>query len=188
MTIDAETIREYRKLRQPDYAHYVHGWQSPAHIALRNAQTRVRFGRLGAVCYDDQDARWTDSDHNEVRLRIVPDYDGGMFALDFDCCDGMDNAGARWQHCACWRVREYAQDYQDNRGAQRLCEYGQPCRHKCDEARRIERDGVYGVVAEYRDADLGWTEADSCWGFIGNDWRDGCEDRLMAAAIHALIV
>lgn len=187
MTIDADTMREYRRLRRPDWEHYRHGWQSPARIALNNARTRVRFSRIGAIYYSTSDRlgapverAYQDygNEHPDVRLLLVPDYDGVDVALDFDCCGG--STGAEWSPCTCWRVVEEHD--------QRLCEYGQPCRHKCDTAQRIDRDGVCGVVAEYRDPDLGWTHADSCWGFVGDDWQDsGYAVDFMDAAMRALV-
>lgn len=193
MTIDADTMREYRRLRRPDWEHYRHGWQSPARIALNNARTRVRFSRIGAIYYSTSDRlgapverAYQDygNEHPYVRLLLVPDYDGG-FALDFDCC-GEDNTGARWQACTCREVRREIEDYSNPRRAQRSCSYGQPCRHKCDTAQRIERDGVCGVVAEYRDPDLGWTHADSCWGYVGDDWKSDAVS-FMAEAMRALV-
>lgn len=42
---------------------------------------------------------------------------------------------------------------------------------------RIEREGVWGVVGEFRPDPRGpwlaWEHADSCWGFIGDDWQSG---------------
>ena len=196
MTIDADTMREYRRLRRPDWEHSRHGWQSPARIALNNARTRVRFSRIGAIYYSTSDRlgapverAYQDygNEHPYVRLLLVPDYDGVAVALDFDCC-GEDNTGARWQACTCRAVQREIEECSNPRRAQRSCRYGQPCRHKCDEAQRIDRDGVYGVVAEYRDPDLGWTEADSCWGFVGDDWQEHCADvDFMDSAMRALV-
>lgn len=43
---------------------------------------------------------------------------------------------------------------------------------KQEEIDRINRDGVWGMIAEYECSCCGrWTEADSVWGFIGDDWK-----------------
>ncbi|MEN6534494.1 MAG: hypothetical protein ABFD89_12575 [Bryobacteraceae bacterium] len=49
---------------------------------------------------------------------------------------------------------------------------------KQHEIDRINRDGVWGVIGEYKAAVCpacgrggNWEHADSCWGFIGNDWE-----------------
>lgn len=51
------------------------------------------------------------------------------------------------------------------------------------EIERINRLGVYGIQSEYmRDGE--WITADSCWGFIGDDWKEsGYDLDVMHAAI-----
>lgn len=40
------------------------------------------------------------------------------------------------------------------------------------ERARAERDGVWGLVAQYRVSEHeDWEDADSCWGFVGEDGR-----------------
>jgi hypothetical protein len=51
---------------------------------------------------------------------------------------------------------------------------------------RVERDGVVGIVGEYHDGET-WRHADSCWGFVGDDWRDsGTDTDVMASTLEAL--
>ncbi len=52
---------------------------------------------------------------------------------------------------------------------------------------RAERDGTCGIVSQYRVSDDDdWQEADSVWGFIGDDWKDsGYDSDLMDSAIQA---
>jgi len=46
-----------------------------------------------------------------------------------------------------------------------------------DEIERIERDGVWGIVAEYACPCCGqWIVSDSCWGFVGDDWKNSGYD------------
>ena len=50
----------------------------------------------------------------------------------------------------------------------------------------IEREGVYGLRAQLR-VDGRWQDVDTCWGFIGDDWKDsGYDSDLMRAALDAL--
>jgi len=54
-------------------------------------------------------------------------------------------------------------------------------KEKLDLWRRIEREGVWGVVVEKHfhcdacGADR-WDHVDSCWGFVGDDWKDSGHD------------
>lgn len=48
---------------------------------------------------------------------------------------------------------------------------------KQHEIDRINRDGVWGVISEYKCPACGsWKTADSCWGFIGDDYKDSGYD------------
>ena len=50
---------------------------------------------------------------------------------------------------------------------------------------RVNRDGVYGLVGEYFDGEK-WQHADSCWGFVGGDWRNsGTDTDIMDATLDA---
>jgi len=50
---------------------------------------------------------------------------------------------------------------------------------------RIECDGVWSLVGEYWDGSE-WVHADSCGGFIGDDWKDSGHDTdIMAMTISA---
>jgi hypothetical protein len=53
---------------------------------------------------------------------------------------------------------------------------------------RIERDGLWGIIAEYRCPHCGaWTVADAVWGFVGLDWLDsGYDTDVKQSAIDAL--
>jgi hypothetical protein len=49
---------------------------------------------------------------------------------------------------------------------------------------QIEQEGTWGLVVEYRTTTGVWKEADSCWGFIGQDAHDYTDD-LLEAGIRA---
>lgn len=61
-------------------------------------------------------------------------------------------------------------------------------REREDLRNRIERDGHWILVAYYRaDDESEWIAADSCGGFIGDDWKDsGYDTDLRSAAIDAI--
>ena len=51
--------------------------------------------------------------------------------------------------------------------------------------RRLEDEGVWGMVAEYSDGEQ-WHEVDSVWGFVGASWKhSGYDADLKQAAIDA---
>jgi len=52
---------------------------------------------------------------------------------------------------------------------------------------RINNDGVWGIVGEYRcNTCRQWTTADSVWGFVGDDWQgSGYDLDIKAATLQA---
>lgn len=58
---------------------------------------------------------------------------------------------------------------------------------------RIEHDGVWGIVGQYRtcacdycDNPGHWEDVDSVWGFVGDDWKDsGYDTDVMQATMDA---
>jgi hypothetical protein len=181
------------KVREIRAMYPQHGQQTGTAYALRVARRalvddaqRARFDSLGGQFTTvNYGARWYDPDFEtedsygaDVRVLIVPDDDGDS-VLDFDCCPdpatGKPDTGARWTKCECV-IRRTPEDVRDADDNARVCHYGQPCGHKCAEARRADREGVYGVSAQYRDTDGAWIRADECWGFVGEDWRESVYD------------
>lgn len=55
-------------------------------------------------------------------------------------------------------------------------------------ADRINNEGVWGIVGEYKSPHTGeWINADSCWGFIGDEWRNsGYDSDIRASTIRQL--
>ena len=51
---------------------------------------------------------------------------------------------------------------------------------------RIDRDGVWGVIGEYKCPICGhWVQVDSCWGFVGDDWKEsGYDIDIMAETLE----
>lgn len=84
-----------------------------------------------------------------VRLRIVPDD------ADFNnlCGDTFD--------------LKYNPNIRPAKLARELAEFRE----------KVERDGVWGVIGEFRtSAKEPWQHADSCWEFVGDDWKDSGYD------------
>jgi hypothetical protein len=47
----------------------------------------------------------------------------------------------------------------------------------------VDRDGVWGIVGEYFDGER-WQHADSCFGFVGDDWKNsGYDTDIMRATL-----
>src|ERR1700693_6591303 len=48
---------------------------------------------------------------------------------------------------------------------------------------KVNREGVWGVIGEYFDGEQ-WRHADSCFGFVGDDWKDsGYDTDIMRATL-----
>lgn len=77
-------------------------------------------------------------------------------------------------------------DYDPTNAIECACDDAERCTARNRE--RAERDGVWGIVAEYRDPVTGdWCHASSVWGFIGDDWENsGYDDDVRKAALDAL--
>jgi hypothetical protein len=100
-------------------------------------------------------------DKGLVRLNTVPDDSAEMDDLKGDTYN-----------------REANPDIQESRMAREEKEFEE----------KVARDGVWGVVGEYRvSEDEEYEHADSCFGFVGDDWKDsGYDTDIMAATIAAL--
>lgn len=49
-------------------------------------------------------------------------------------------------------------------------------KQEADYKQRIDSEGVWGVVGEYKHPRLGWIAGDNAWGFVGDEYKDDCED------------
>jgi hypothetical protein len=92
----------------------------------------------------------------DVRLKIVAD----------DICD-LDNLfGDTYSHKANPEIPQATLDRQRER-----------------EIERVNRDGVWGIVGEYFDGEH-WEHAGSCFGLIGEDWKNsGYDIEIMRATL-----
>jgi len=96
-----------------------------------------------------------------VRLTLEPDIDADLADLAGDCFNPDANPTIQ-PHIL---EREY-QEFVD----------------------RVNRDGVWGVIGEYKCPCCDhWTVADSCWGFVGDDWQEsGYDLDIMHATLSQL--
>ena len=136
-------------------------WANPNH-----------YGRTGNVAHQLWNAKriarvraaWEKAeDAGLVRLRVEPDETYDLVDLLGDCYDPKVNPDIPPDKLA--RERRW-------------------------EMERIERDGVWGVVGEYK-TDVcptcgrggEWKHGDSGWGFVGDDWKDDADVDIMAETL-----
>ena len=97
--------------------------------------------------------RWEQAG-DSVRLRIEPDYDADF---DFLCGDSFNPD-----------VNPDIQPHVLERQEKEFLDL-------------VNREGVYGIIGEYRCPCCGeWNQADSCWGFVGDDWHEVDVDIMSA--------
>lgn len=129
-----------------------------ARWALLNAKTRIEWDKKnGDVVGEDGRRPCYTPRRGDVRLRIVGD----------DCVDLGNLFGDTFNP-----------DVNTDIPASRLE------RERSAEIERVNRDGVWGVIGEFFDGEE-WQHADSCFGFIGEDWKDsGYDTDIMRSALE----
>lgn len=102
---------------------------------------------------------WDKYDGQLVRLQIKPDYDRSIDDLAGDSFNPIANPDINPRKLA----REY-QEFVD----------------------KVNREGVYGIISQYKCPTCGeWITVDSCWGFVGDDWKgSGYDLDVKAAALE----
>ncbi len=136
------------------------GWTASA--AADAARIRRSWDALGGYVGSKED-------RDPAPVRLIVDWSDGYEPGDCDC--------DQRQRCRCQHHSDLL-----------TCDYGQPCRHLCDEMRRADREGVYVIVGQVFDAygDHEWHTVDAVHGFIGDDWRDsGYDTDVMSVAMDA---
>ena len=49
---------------------------------------------------------------------------------------------------------------------------------------KVNREGVWGIIGEYFDGEA-WQHADSCFGFVGDDWKNsGYDTDIMRTTLN----
>jgi hypothetical protein len=135
-----------------------------AHEYLKERQTgtlariAIANARTRLAWYDAEWDEHSEPEMGEVRLRVVPD----------ECADLADLEGDRFNP----RVNPDIPVSRLEREQQEFHE-------------KVEREGVYGIVGEYFDGET-WQHADSCFGFVGDDWKQsGYDTDIMQSTLDA---
>ena len=172
--IAPDLLSAYRKQRRPLFSPYNdrHQWPPiPASSALiqarydvaNNATRQVWDDANGYVCpmYDAKDDP-EENTYGQGLVRIVEHPD--EFCSDIDDLLG-DSFTPRHNPDIKPEILE---------------------RERQEQIARVERDGIWGYVAEFWDGSA-WEHADSIWGFISDDFASsGYEPDLMQSALDAL--
>ena len=128
--------------------------------AARAAHTEAAwYDADGSTCYHSEKEDCVDCRDVAIRLVIVPD----------EICSIEDLEGDTYNPKANPDIPE-----------ERLK------RERAEFAARIEREGVWGLIAQCRGTH-GWETVDSCFGFVGEDWRgSGYDIDLKSAALETI--
>jgi hypothetical protein len=170
--LNPELVKEYHEAKKSHFSPYCDRKElattsrralEMARARLRCKEIRKKFDDLGGYICGEYDAPKTPEDssfyNGELRLKVVAD----------EWRDLDDLFGDSYNPEACPEIKPeiLAKERQ----------------HEID---RIERDGIWGVVAEVWDG-YEWEHCDSCWGFVGDDWKSyGEETGFMESAIDRL--
>jgi hypothetical protein len=91
-----------------------------------------------------------------VRLRLVPDEMCSFEDLEGDCFNPKANPDTPAS-----RLERDRKEFME----------------------KVKREGVWGVIGEYFDGEK-WQHADSCFGFVGDDWKSsGYDTDIMRATL-----
>lgn len=167
-------LQHYMRLRVPNFSPY-----GDKRLSFQQTATSALRGARWALAADSVREAWDDSDGFEiseydryidsapgasleclgpVRLRLVPD----------ETCCLDDLLGDRYNHEVNSNIKPEILD-----------------RERAAYIERIENDGVCGVVGEYWNGQA-WEHADSCFGFVGDDWREsGYDSDIMSTTLDA---
>ena len=127
-----------------------------AQWALSNARTRVEWAKYEVAEYSSGEP--IDPQRGNVRLRAVSDEACSIGDLEGDCFNPKANPDIP---------------------ASRLE------RDRKEFIAKVNQEGVSGIVGEYFDGEV-WQHADSCFGFVGDDWKhSGYDTDIMRATLDA---
>jgi hypothetical protein len=125
--------------------------------ALSNARTRLEWEKQEVAEYSSGEA--IEPKRGNVRLRVVPDETCSVGDLEGDCF---------------------------NPGANPNIPDSQLQRDREEFIAKVNREGLWGIIGEYFDGEA-WLHADSCFGFVGDDWKhSGYDTDIMRATLDAV--
>jgi hypothetical protein len=123
--------------------------------ALSNARTRMEWDKHEVAGYSSGES--VDPKRGDVRLRVIPDETCSFEDLEGDCFNPKANPDVPASHLK--RDRE-------------------------EFIAKVNREGVCGIIGEYYDGEV-WHQADSCFGFVGDDWKhSGYDTDIMRATLE----
>lgn len=153
-------FEQYSKLRRSHFGITSNG---KSYLSCGTAQGCLNCARV-RIAWDARDGqtvdefeRGTDAQLGDVRLRIVADTDVDVADLFGDCFNPDVNTDIPRSKLE---------------------------REEKAELERANRDGVWGVQAQWFDGQR-WETTDSCYGFIGEDWKGDYEIEAMESAMEA---
>jgi hypothetical protein len=114
--------------------------------ALSNVRTRLAWDKHEVAEYTSGEP--IEPKRGQVRLRTVPDDTGSLDDLEGDCFNPEANPTVLPS-----RLQREREEF----------------------IAKINADGVLGVIGEYFDGET-WQHADSCFGFVGDDWKHSSYD------------
>jgi hypothetical protein len=124
--------------------------------ALSNARTRMEWEKHEVPEYSNGEP--IDPKRGNVRLRVVPDETFSLVDLEGDCFNPKTNPDIS--------PAKLERDRQEF-------------------ITKVNREGVWGIIGEFFDGEA-WQHADSCFGFVGDDWNySGYDTDVMRAALIA---
>jgi hypothetical protein len=124
--------------------------------ALSNARTRIEWDKHEVAEYSSGEP--IDPKRSQVRLRIVPDETCSLEDLGGDCFNPRVNPNVPTSRLE---------------------------RDRKEFIEKVNTEGVCGIVGEFFDGER-WQHADSCFGFIGEDWKhSGYDTDIMQATLNA---
>jgi len=127
-----------------------------AQWAFSNARTRMAWEKHEVAEYSSGEP--IDPKRGNVRLRVVPDEMCSLEDLEGDCFNPKANPDIPASKLQ--RDRE-------------------------EFIAKLNQEGVWGIIGEYFDGEV-WQHADSCFGFVGDDWKNsGYDTDIMRATLDA---
>jgi len=122
--------------------------------ALSNALTRLEWDKHEVAEYSSGEP--IDPKRGNVRLRVVLDETCSLDDLEGDCFNPKANPDIPASRLQRDREQFIA---------------------------KVNQEGVWGIIGEYFDGET-WQHADSCFGFVGDDWKNsGYDTDIMRATL-----
>ena len=131
--------------------------QGNGRIFQTSAQTALRHAKIRTVWAEHECVEHDEPEIGSVRLRIEPDDSMNIEDLEGDTFNPKVNSDIPRA-----RLEREQKEFRE----------------------KVNRDGVWGVIGEYWDGEE-WQHADSCFGFVGDQWKDsGYDIHIMSSTLE----